>query len=189
MAPSLIPPRSLILVRHPPVAKAWAGRCYGTSDMGLSRQGQAMLRALADDLAALRPGVIVHSDMRRTRALALPLARRLGIVPLAMPLWRERHFGAWEGQTWNAIYRATGNQMDGMIDDPCGFRPGGTGETTGELVARAERGLAQLPGHERIVLISHGGPIAAARMVLTGGQISGLAALIIPQGTWTELAI
>ena len=181
--------RSLILVRHPPVAKAWAGRCYGTSDMGLSRQGQAMVRALVDDLAALQPRAILHSDMRRTRALAVPLACRLGLVPLAMPLWRERHFGSWEGQTWNAIYRATGNQMDGMIDDPHGFRPGGAGETTGELVARAKRGLEQLPGHERIVLISHGGPIAAAQMVLRGGEISALAALIIPQGTFAELAI
>ena len=181
--------RSLILVRHPPVAKAWAGRCYGQSDMGLSRQGQAMVRRLARELAALQPDAVIHSDMRRTRALALPLARRLGLAPLALPLWRERHFGAWEGQTWNAIYRATGNLMDGMIDDPHGFRPGGTGETTGELVARIAHGLAHMPARARIVLITHGGPIAAARMVLTGGDISSLAALIIPQGTYAEVAL
>lgn len=181
--------RRLILVRHPPVAKAWAGRCYGRSDMGLSRQGQAMVRALIDDLAALRPDAVVHSDMRRTRALALPLARRLGTAPMALPLWRERDFGAWEGQTWDAIYRATGNQMDGMIDDPHGFRPGETGETTGELVARAAQGLAQLPRAARIVLITHGGPLAAARMLLTGGEIGELAALIPAQGTWTEMEV
>ena len=189
MATSLIPSRSLILVRHPPVAKAWAGRCYGQSDMGLSRQGQAMVRTLVRDLAALQPDAVIHSDMRRTRALALPLARRIGLAPLAMPLWRERHFGAWEGQSWNAIFRATGNLMDGMIDDPHGFRPGGSGETTGELVARIKQGLAHLPMHQRLVVITHGGPIAAARMVLTGGDISGLAALIIPQGTYAEVTL
>lgn len=179
----------LILVRHPPVVKASAGCCYGQSDMGLSRDGQAMVSALVDDLAALQPDVIVHSDMRRTRALALPLARRLRMVPLAMPLWRERHFGAWEGQTWNAIYRATGNMMDGMTDDPHGFRPGGTGETTGELIARVKRALDKLPSHARIMAITHGGPIAVARMLLTGGEITELAALIIPQGTFAELVI
>lgn len=181
--------RHLILVRHPPVAKAWAGRCYGQSDMGLSRQGQAMVRSLLEDLAALRPDVILHSDMRRTRALALPLARRLRIDPSAAPLWRERHFGAWEGQTWNAIYRATGNMMDGMIDDPHGFRPGATGETTSELLARVQQALEQLPRHGRILLVSHGGPIAAARLVQVGGEIAGLAAQIIPQGKFVELTI
>ena len=124
--------------------------------------------------------------MRRTRALALPLARRLGIAPIAAPLWQERHFGAWEGRTWNAIYRATGNMMDGMIDDPHGFRPG---ETTGELITRVARALDQLPNRERIVLISHGGPIAAARLLHSGGAISQLAAQIIPQGSFAELAI
>jgi broad specificity phosphatase PhoE len=181
--------RSLILVRHPPVAKAWAGRCYGQSDMGLSRQGQAMLRALVGELAALRPDAVIHSDMRRTRAVALPLARCLNIAPIAAPLWQERHFGAWEGRTWNAIYRATGNLMDGMINDPHGFHPGATGETTGALIARTCRALEQLPVLERIVLISHGGPIAVARMVLTGDEITNLASQIIPQGTFEELVI
>lgn len=189
MACRLIPSRSLTLVRHPPVAKAWAGRCYGQSDMGLSRQGQAMLRGLVGELAALRPDAIIHSDMRRTRALALPLAHRLGIAPIAAPLWQERHFGAWEGRTWNAIYRATGNMMDGMIDDPHGFRPGETGETTGELIVRVQSALGQLPNRARIVLISHGGPIAAARLLHSGGAISELASQIIPQGSFAELAI
>lgn len=181
--------RSLILVRHPPVAKAWAGRCYGQSDMGLSRQGQAMVRALVGELAALRPDAVIHSDMRRTRAVALPLARCLNLAPIAAPLWQERHFGGWEGRTWNAIYRATGNLMDGMIDDPDGFRPGETGETTGELIARVSRALDQLPSNARIAVISHGGPIAAALLLHSGGSIRGLAAQIIPQGSFAELAI
>lgn len=181
--------RRLILVRHPSVAKTWTGRCYGQSDMGVSRTGQAMIPALIQKLAALLPDAVIHSDMRRTRALALPLCRQLGLAPVAAPLWRERHFGAWEGRTWNGIYRATGNAMDGMIEDPNGFRPGETGETTGELIDRVQRALDQLPRHERIVVISHGGPITAARMMLTGGDISDLAAQIIPQGTFVELPV
>lgn len=181
--------RRLILVRHPPVAAAWAGRCYGQSDMGLSRAGQAMVPPLIDTLAALKPDGLVHSDMRRTRALALPLARRLGIAAQAAPLWRERHFGAWEGQTWNAIYRATGSMMDGMIDDPDRFRPGETGETTGELIARIRSALALLPQARRIVVVSHGGPIAVARLVQSGAAISALAAQIIPPGAFAELTL
>lgn len=69
--------------------------------------------------------------MKRTRAIAAPLGEKLGIVPLAEPLWRERDFGSWEGQSWNAIYRATGNAMDGMIDAPETFRPGGSAKRPG----------------------------------------------------------
>ncbi len=187
MAPSLISLRSLILVRHPPVAKAWAGRCYGQSDMGLSRQGQEMARALASELAALRPDAVIHSDLRRTRALALPLARRLGLAPLAMPLWRERHFGAWEGQTWNAIYRSTGNLMDGMVDDPQGFRPGGTGETTQELFDRVLEALACAPRKGIVVIITHGGPIACIRAAHAAQGLARIAELIPPPGSVTML--
>lgn len=67
--------------------------------------------------------------LARTRVLAERIA-----AGASCPLYqdtdsRERDFGTWEGQTWNAIYRLSGNAMDGMIDAPGEFRPGG-GETT-----------------------------------------------------------
>ncbi|MBB3859580.1 broad specificity phosphatase PhoE [Novosphingobium hassiacum] len=154
---------ALILVRHPPVTLAWQTRCYGQSDPGLSRAGQAMIAPLVDRLAAMAPDVIIHSDMKRTRAIAEPLGERLGIVPLAEPLWRERDFGAWEGQRWNAIYRATGDAMDGMVDAPETFRPGGSGETTQRLINRITAALAATPCKATVVVITHGGPIACAR--------------------------
>jgi alpha-ribazole phosphatase len=161
------------LVRHPPVTKAWQKRCYGQSDPGLSREGRALVAPLIDQLAALNPGIIIHSDMGRTRAIALPLARRLGIACIAEPLWRERDFGDWEGQSWNAIYRATGNAMDGMISAPGSFRPGG-GETTHDVIERVRRALAKLPNIPDIIIVSHGGPIACARLTLNNLPVSSL---------------
>lgn len=152
--------------------------------MGLSRVGQAMIPALCEQLAALGPDRIIHSGLRRTRVLAERLGMRLGIVPAIAPDWRERDFGAWEGRTWQSIYRATGNAMDGMIDNPLGFRPGTNGETTQELLERIERALLALPQHRRIAIISHGGPIAAACQLLTGGTTSELAAKIIAPATF-----
>lgn len=179
----------LILVRHPPVAKAWEGRCYGQSDMGLSRAGLNMIPSLCAQLAILRPDHIVHSGLRRTRILADRLGAQLGIVPETALEWRERHFGDWEGQTWQFIFRTTGNAMDGMIDNPSGFRPGTDGETTHELLERIENALCRLPQTGRIAIISHGGPIAAARQLLTGGTISGLASKIIAPATFITLEL
>lgn len=178
---------ALILVRHPPVVLAWQKRCYGQSDPGLSRTGQAMVAPLVDQLAALAPNVIIHSDMQRTRAIALPLGAKVGVVPIADPLWRERDFGSWEGQSWNAIYRATGNAMDGMIDAPDTFRPGNTGETTRQLMDRAAIALASLPRRGCIVVISHGGPIACVRAAATSADFQSIADLVPPAGSVTVL--
>lgn len=172
----------LHLVRHPPVTKDWQKRCYGQSDPGLSRIGQAMVATLVDQLTALRPDIIIHSNMRRTRAVALSLAERLRVTPIAEPLWRERNFGSWEGQSWNAIYRETGNAMDGMIDDPDHFKPGG-GETTAAFSKRIEQAVTALPSAYSVAIITHGGPIACVRAARAGAAFHQIAAIIPPTGS------
>jgi len=175
----------LILVRHPPVALAWTRRCYGQSDMGLSRAGRAMLAPLADHLAALQPDMIIHSGMRRTRSLADNLARRTSLSPHEDQQWRERDFGSWEGRGWNAIYRETCNAMDGMVDAPDHFRPGGNGETTCEMIERIRGALAVVPRRGCIAVITHGGPIAAVRHLLDGTRITDIAKGVMPPATFS----
>jgi broad specificity phosphatase PhoE len=149
---------TVILVRHTAVARRWQGRCYGRSDVGLGRDGLASLGPLAGVLAAHRPVWVVHSDLRRTRRLAERIAALAGCPLLVDAGWQERDFGSWEGRSWQAIYRATGDAMDGMIDAPDSFRPGG-GETTLELALRSRAAWRRLPSGRGIV-VSHGGPIA-----------------------------
>ncbi len=180
---------TLLLVRHPPVTLAWQKRCYGQSDPGLSRAGKAMVGPLVNELVSLKPDLILHSDMVRTRAIALPLARCLGIAAQAEPLWRERHFGDWEGQSWQRIYHETGNAMDGMIDDPDGFRPGGNGETTSEMTLRITKALAAIPNAGCIAIISHGGPLAAARHYASSNANDLLQNLIPAPGSITRLSM
>jgi broad specificity phosphatase PhoE len=152
-------PDTVILVRHTEVARKWHGRCYGVSDVGLSRAGAAALQPLAAALAARRPKWVVHSDRIRTRRLAEAIARLAACPLLADRRWQERDFGSWEGLSWSAIYRATGNAMDGMIDAPESYRPGG-GETTFEMARRVIEAFKALPKGNGIV-VTHGGPIAA----------------------------
>ena len=167
--------RQVLLVRHTEVARAWKGRCYGQSDMGLSRAGAAHARELAGALAGWRPERVVHSGLRRAAILGESVAALAGVVPQADTAWQERDFGCWEGRSWASIYRETGSAMDGMIDDPDGFRPGG-GETTTAFAARALTAFHGLPG-ERTMVITHGGPIAAI-----AGSLKGL-----PPRDWLAL--
>lgn len=179
--------RALLLVRHTEVARAWKGRCYGQSDMGLSRAGAAQASALAAELAAWRPDVVLHSGLRRAQILADAIAKRAGVAALADLRWMERDFGSWEGRSWAAIYRETGNAMDGMIDDPAGFRPG-DGETTMELAARALAAVQDLPSG-RVLVVTHGGPIAAIIGTRLGKSVQDWPTLVPPLGTSVALDI
>jgi broad specificity phosphatase PhoE len=149
----------ILLVRHTEVARYWHGRCYGRSDAGLSRYGAMHAVQVADRIAAWQPDVLVHSGLRRAARLANLVTAQTGLTVIVDAAWVERHFGTWEGQKWAAIYRATGSAMDGMIDAPGSFRPGG-GETTDELADRAVLAFDRLPAG-RVAVVSHGGPIAS----------------------------
>lgn len=168
------------LVRHTEVARGWAGRCYGRSDMGLSRDGAVRARTLAGELTDGRPDVVIHSGLKRARILAARIAALARVPLIEDARWQERDFGAWEGQSWTAIYRATGSAMNGMIDAPDSFRPGG-GETTDELAARAAAALAACPPG-RVIVVTHGGPIAALLGTAQGLPPRGWLALVPPLG-------
>lgn len=93
----------LILVRHQPVTRRWKERCYGRNDIGLSREGHAMLAPLVKQLAAMKPEHVIHSGLRRAHILATPLAVQLGVSAMTGSAWRERDFGTWEGRGWQSI--------------------------------------------------------------------------------------
>jgi broad specificity phosphatase PhoE len=157
----------VILLRHTAVAAHWKGRCYGASDVGLSAEGRAAARALAPRCAALGVTRLQSSPLRRARFLAGLIGRELGLPVDILPALAERDFGAWEGQSWDAIHAAEGDSMMGMIEAPQSFRPGG-GETTEELAARALGWFHGLPAGEVVLAVTHGGPVAALRGRLAG---------------------
>jgi len=164
---------SVLLLRHPPVTLAWRKRCYGRSDMGWSRAGTVMARTLADQLATRPIDAIVHSGALRTRRLAEMIGRAPAIPVSEDAGWLERDFGTWEGRTWQAIWRETGDLMDRMITDPTGFRPGG-GETGQELSERALAAWGRLPASGTTLVIAHGGPIAALRTWQAGEPLEAM---------------
>lgn len=172
------------LIRHPPVALGWQKRCYGQSDPALSREGQRMAKDLIAQITAWAPDLVIHSDLRRTRAIA----ERTAAAITAVPQWRERHFGDWEGQSWNAVYRASGNAMDGMLTAPDTYRPGG-GETTVELFERIRQAWLAVPALSRVAIVTHGGPIACIRALQQNASIDMLPQLIPGTGEIVETEI
>lgn len=164
--------REILLVRHTAVALHWSRRCYGQTDIGLSRAGRRHALELASaQLGSYPITAIVHSGLKRTSYLANALAELTAVTPCADARWQERNFGTWEGRSWHAIWKETGSAMDGMLLDPNRYRPGG-GETTSELIARSVAAWNALPRHGCIVVVTHGGPIAAVRATLDRAPIA-----------------
>lgn len=150
----------VLLIRHTAVAKRWRGICYGISDAGLSIEGRQHAQRLAAELASETVSAVIHSGLRRASILASLIARGHGITPTTDLRWRERDFGSWEGRSWNAIWRQTGDEMNRMMHDPDDYRPGG-GESGADLAGRVAAAFADLPANGTVIVVSHGGPIAS----------------------------
>ena len=74
-------------------------RFQGQSDIPLDEVGQAQAERAARLLAALRPDLIVASDLSRAAQTAAPLARLTGLEVTLDKDLRERSGGRWEGLT------------------------------------------------------------------------------------------
>ena len=72
-------------------------RFQGQSDSPLDETGLAQAERAARLLAALRPDLIVSSDLSRAARTAAPLARLTGLEVILDKDLRERHGGSWEG--------------------------------------------------------------------------------------------
>jgi broad specificity phosphatase PhoE len=176
------------LLRHTEVSSLWRGRCYGVSDVGLSAAGVTAARGLAQEATGKFRGVtrLQASPSRRARFLGGLVSRRLGLPLDIVPALRERDFGTWEGQSWDAIHAAEGESMLGMIDAPLSFRPGG-GETTDELAQRVMRWFREMDSAQGVLVITHGGPAAALRGTLAGWPPTAWLPLIPSLGEAVEL--
>ena len=162
------------LVRHTAVASHWAGRCYGQSDVGLSREGRDAARRLAPGIAVLGPRRLTVSPLRRARFLAGLVQRLVPEADIRIEgRLAECHFGAWEGRPWTEIFAESGDAMMGLVQAPETFRAGGDGETTFAMRDRAMDWLQEVASAQcgPVVAICHGGPIAAIRGTLSGTPV------------------
>jgi probable phosphoglycerate mutase len=87
----------LVLWRHGQTVWNAERRFQGQSDIPLDQTGQVQAERAARLLAALRPDLIVSSDLSRASGTAAPLARLTGLEVTLDKDLRERHGGGWEG--------------------------------------------------------------------------------------------
>ncbi|GAA2405149.1 histidine phosphatase family protein [Nonomuraea africana] len=165
--------KRIVCLRHGQTLWNVEHRFQGHTDIPLDETGIAQAARAASLLAALRPTMIVSSDLRRANDTALALAGIVGLDVSVDKDFRERGGGAWEGLTreeiaarWPAEYVAW-EAPDGEPVPDVADRVG----------AALRRWAGQLDGDGLLVVASHG---AALRL--------GIAHLLgLPQELWSAL--
>ncbi len=147
----------LVLVRHAQPLRVDEGEVAGAADPGLSEQGQAQARRLAEWLAGESPDAVVTSPLRRARETAAPVAETLGLAVHVdagiteydatagsyIPIEELR---AAKDERWFATIEGRWADAGGV--DPAVFQR--------QVVPAMDALIERFPGR-RVVVVTHGG--------------------------------
>jgi len=178
-------PLTLLLVRHGQSEWNAAGLMQGqTPHVPLTGLGHAQAAAAAAELAALRPGALLSSDLLRAVQTAEHCARATGLRVETAPALREQGYGALEGRPSRELWD--------VVDwtDPHWSAPGG--ESLAELHGRVEaflKNLAAEPPADVIALVTHGDTIRAAQAVVAGLGPDAMPGITPHNGSVTRLEL
>ncbi|MFI6455072.1 histidine phosphatase family protein [Streptosporangium amethystogenes] len=165
--------RRVVCLRHGQTLWNVEHRFQGHSDIPLDETGIAQATRAASLLAALRPSMIVSSDLQRAFDTASALARVTGLNVMVDKDLRERGGGQWEGLTREEISAGWPREFAAWE------APGGeeVGDVADRVASAVRRWAEQVDSDGLLVVASHG---AAIRL--------GIAKLMnLPQELWPAL--
>ncbi|MGA0797484.1 MAG: histidine phosphatase family protein, partial [Quisquiliibacterium sp.] len=146
-------------------------RFQGQIDIPLDDEGLRQAQLLGQSMAGAALAAVYASDLTRARQTAEPLASAIGLPVVAEPGLRERHYGAFEGRTWDELQREhAADFARWRAREPDFSLPGG-GETLLALHDRVEatmRALAARHPGSSLVAVTHGGVLDCAYRIATG---------------------
>lgn len=164
----------LVLVRHGETDWNMARRIQGQLDEPLNDTGRQQARAAAARFAPGMVDAILCSDLGRAAQTAAPLGEATGVTVQPQAVWRERHFGRFQG--WR--YAEIAEQAPAVFAriearDPDLDLDGG--ESLLQVRARIDAALQALVARyrgQRVVVVSHGGVLDAVYRLVAGKPVS-----------------
>lgn len=183
----------LCLIRHGETAWNADRRLQGHLDVPLNPAGHAQAAALAAGLVGQSFAALYCSDLERARQTAAAAASALALAPVLEPGLRERHYGAFQGLTYDeARERFPDAYRRFLAREPgCGFP--GDGEPLADFAERIRIVLNRIvdlhPGR-KVLVVTHGGVLDIARRLATGMALDTQRDFPIPNAAlnWIEHA-
>ena len=158
----------LVLVRHGETTWNRARRIQGHIDIALSELGVQQAQATARKLATERVAAIISSDLTRAYQTARTIGQACGLPVAIDARLRERALGAFEGRTHAELQRDHADDYARWKAREPDFVLPGRAESLAAFQARVEQVLAELAAahpNARIVVVTHGGVLDAARRI------------------------
>ena len=150
----------IIAVRHGETDWNASARIQGHKDIALNDKGRWQAQQAAQSLVADEVVTAVYtSDLARAHATASAIAQAFALDVISDTGLRERGFGSYEGQTFDALERQWPAEIARWrARDPSWAPPGGESLLAlGTRIRGVTDALARRHPGEQIVLVAHGG--------------------------------
>jgi broad specificity phosphatase PhoE len=159
---------TILLARHGETDWNRENRFQGHADPPLNDTGRAQAAELAAALANEPLAAVYASPLRRAFETAQVVGAPHGLEPAPVDALREVDVGSWQGLTRPEIEERFPEQFARWLDYRQGWEDGESYEEMGRRVLAALLELAAAHEGERILVVSHGGPVRAAYAVADG---------------------
>jgi probable phosphoglycerate mutase len=153
---------TILLARHGETDWNREGRFQGHADPPLNETGRAQAAELAAELKGVELAAVYSSPLRRAVETAAVVAAEHGLEPVAVDALREVDVGSWQGLTRAEIEARFPEQFARWLDYDQGWEDGESYEAMGRRAVAVLLELAAAHEGERILAVTHGGPIRAA---------------------------
>ena len=163
----------ILAIRHGETAWNRDTRIQGHIDIPLNERGLWQARRAAEALRDEPIAAVYSSDLARAHATAQAIAAVRGLPVHTYAGLRERHFGRFEGKTWNEIETGWPDEALAWRKRVPDFAPEG-GEnllTLRERIANTVHELAARHPGEQVVMVAHGGVLDVLYRLATGQDI------------------
>ncbi|MDQ2839147.1 MAG: histidine phosphatase family protein [Actinomycetota bacterium] len=177
--------RRIVILRHGRTAWNAERRYQGQADPPLDEVGRAQVIEAAALVAAMRPDLLITSDLQRAHQTASQVSAQAGISMRVDERLRERNLGHWQGLTRDEVAQRYPEEFADWLAGRDVTRRGG--ESRKEVAERALELVDELPEVEVTVLVSHGATAMCLSAALLGLPQTPSILGPLANGHWTEL--
>jgi broad specificity phosphatase PhoE len=150
------------LLRHGETEYHAQHRILGRLDIGLNDKGHGQAARVKDFFHGMDLAAVYCSPLRRCMETARPVAEEHGLEIEVVQGLMEVDLGEWDGQLVAELFQEDNELVGRWMRNPSSVSiPGGEdfGAVRDRVLAATREITSRHPGEDRVLIVSHGGPI------------------------------